>query len=86
MWVDRVAAVGPGSARSHAAAFVMGGCATLPSDVGAAVHAGPLELDVFAGIRDDGVGWILRWPRRTRNRVREMFLQIRVCRLAIWDR
>lgn len=55
MWVDQVAAVGPGSARSHIAAFVIGGCVTLPSDVGAAVHAGSVELDVFAGIRDDGV-------------------------------
>ena len=55
MWVDRVAAVGPGSARSQTPAFDIGGCVTLPSDVGAAVHAGSVELDVFAGISDDGV-------------------------------
>lgn len=56
MWVDQVAAVGPGSARSHTAAFVIGGCVTLPSDVGAAVHAGSVELDVFAGVRVDRLG------------------------------
>lgn len=86
MWVDRVAAVGPGSAGSHTAAFVIGGCVTLPFNAGAAVHVGSVELDAFAATRDDGVEVDSAWPRRTGRCVYEMFLQKQVCELAIRDR
>lgn len=55
MWVDRVAVVGPGSARPHTAAFVIGGCVALPSAAGPALRVRPFELEVFTGIGEEGV-------------------------------